>query len=233
MTAPVRPRLVVMDMIGTTVASGREVPEAFRAAFREAGVMLSEAAVREVRGRSKTEAIASLVAIHLPDVADPDTTAAEIHDRFRAMLQAFHETDATEVPGAGATIEELGRLGMPVVLTTGLDRDTAERLLRGLAWPSANLLGLITGDDVARGRPAPDLIHAAMELADESEGAAVLAVGDTVSDLEAAAAAGVGWSIGVLTGAHARERLETAQHTAILESVTALPLWLREAGFGR
>ena len=48
-------------------------------------------------------------------------------------------------------------------------------------------------------------------------------VGDTRSDLEAGANAGVGWNIGVLSGAHSREQLEELPHTALINSVADLP----------
>ena len=51
-------------------------------------------------------------------------------------------------------------------------------------------------------------------------------VGDTALDLEAAARAGVGWNIGVTSGAHRRERLERLPHTHLIASVAELPgLW--------
>ena len=53
------PRLAVLDMVGTTVESGPEIPDAFREAFRRVNVSLSGDAVNAVRGRSKAEAIAS------------------------------------------------------------------------------------------------------------------------------------------------------------------------------
>lgn len=68
----------------------------------------------------------------------------------------------------------------------------------GLGWHTLGLTGVVSGDDVAKGRPAPDLILAAMSAAGEGDPKAVLAAGDTVSDLQAAAAAGVGWSVGVM-----------------------------------
>jgi phosphoglycolate phosphatase-like HAD superfamily hydrolase len=87
--------------------------------------------------------------------------------------------------------------------------------------------GLVTGEDVKAGRPAPDLIHAAMALADVDDPGSVLVAGDTVADLEAAARAQVGCCVGVLSGAHSRDRLESRPHTVILESIAYLPEWLR------
>ncbi len=52
--------------------------------------------------------------------------------------------------------------------------------------------------------------------------ARVANVGDTTRDLEAAARAGVGWNVGVLSGAHDRATLERAPHTHLVGSVAAL-----------
>jgi phosphoglycolate phosphatase-like HAD superfamily hydrolase len=51
-------------------------------------------------------------------------------------------------------------------------------------------------------------------------------VGDTRLDMEAAAAAGARYRIGVLSGAHGREILEGAPCTHVVESIAAVPpLW--------
>ncbi len=65
-----------------------------------------------------------------------------------------------------------------------------------------------------------------MALAGVDDRASVLVVGDTVSDLEAAARAQAGWSVGVLSGADTRVQLESCPHSAIPESVVELPRWL-------
>jgi phosphoglycolate phosphatase-like HAD superfamily hydrolase len=50
----------------------------------------------------------------------------------------------------------------------------------------------------------------------------VVNVGDTPLDLQAGTAAGCGMVIGVLTGMHTRERLETKPHTQLLNSIADL-----------
>lgn len=221
-----KPRLAILDVIGTTVQAGPEVGDAFRTAFAEAGVAISDADVDAVRGRSKREAIVVLTEALFPDAADPQDTAEGIYATFRSILAERYEADATPVPGARAAIEALGDRGIEVVLATGLDREVTHRILRALGWSSLKLGGVLTGDDVARGRPHPDLIHAAMRLAGVTDPAAVLVAGDTVSDLEAAAAADVGWIVGVTSGAHSPEQLRSRRHTALLGSVADLPAWV-------
>ena len=51
----------------------------------------------------------------------------------------------------------------------------------------------------------------------------VMAVGDTVLDLQAGTAAGAGWVVGVTSGAHDRARLLQSPHTHLLESVAGIP----------
>jgi phosphonatase-like hydrolase len=224
-----RLRLAVFDMVGTTVRAGDEVPESFRVAFRRFGVELPDEALTAVRGRSKAEAVADLVATFLPGVPDGAAVARGILATFKETLRARYATGAMPVPGADEVLGRLQQGGVSVVLTTGLDAVTTTGLLQHLGWGRLGLSGVVTGDDVERGRPAPDLIHAAMRLVGETDPRAVLAVGDTAADLDAAFAAGVGWSVGVLTGAHSREILAAHPHTAILDSVLDLPGWLRES----
>ena len=82
------------------------------------------------------------------------------------------------------------------------------------------------GDDVAEGRPAPYLIFRAMEATGVSSVHRVANVGDTILDLRAGHNAGVRWNVGVLTGAHQRQLLESVPHTHLLPSVAELPsLW--------
>jgi phosphonatase-like hydrolase len=208
----VRIALVVFDMVGTTVQAGDEVPWSFREAFRSVGITLSGEEVSRVRGRSKRDAISYLLATRLE------------------TLRAAYRAGARAIPGAEEVMCSLRRAEIEVVLTTGLDRETAQLLVKGLDWDSLGLRGVVTGDDVCRGRPAPDLIHSAMAMANVEDARSVVAVGDTSSDLEAGAAAKVGWSVGVLTGAHSRTQLEAHPHSVILESVRSLPRWLGEVG---
>jgi phosphonatase-like hydrolase len=223
-------RLAVFDMIGTTVRAGDEVPEAFMDAFREAGMSLPPEAVADVRGRSKAEAIRILVDAREPDPETAALRAAEVYASFRDTLRARYESCAAPEPGAEDALAELATAGVSVVLATGLDGDIAAAIVRGLGWTRVTLSGVVTADDVREGRPAPDPVFAAMRLCGVDDPADVLVAGDTEADLESAAAAGAGWSVGVLSGAHGRERLATRPHSILLDSIADLPAWLRRAG---
>lgn len=221
-------RLVILDMIGTTIRAGEEVPDTFRAVLESDGIVVSDHDLQEVRGRSKREAIARL--LQMAEDQPPESRRVdELYHRFKSELRQAYRSKAEEIPGAGDALRRLAERA-EVVLTTGLDRVTARQLMEVLGWEALDLGGMITGDDVAKGRPAPDLIWAAMDWVGTKDPRGVVVVGDTVSDLEAAANAGVGWSVGVLSGAHTRAQLEACPHSAILGSVVEVHAWLQEAG---
>jgi phosphonatase-like hydrolase len=225
-----RVHLAVFDMVGTTVRAGDEVPSAFRTALASVGVELSDEAIAKVRGRSKREAIAGLLAQHPMGPENGASLVEIVYGRFQESLRGAYRARAQAMPGVEGVFRFLDLARVKVVLTTGLDRPTAELLFLSLGWDPQRFSGLVTGDDVSHGRPAPDLIHAAMRLTGIEDPRVVVVIGDTTSDLDAAAAAGVGWSLGVLTGAHTRAELEAHPHSAILESVEEVPPWLSEAG---
>jgi phosphonatase-like hydrolase len=107
-------------------------------------------------------------------------------------------------------------------LNTGFDRTIAGLIIEAVGWQSA-VDSIVCGDDVAEGRPAPDLIFKSMERTGVSAVRRVMAVGDTVLDLRAGKRAGAGWVVGVLSGAHDRSQLEIEPHDILIDSVAELP----------
>ncbi|MGH8434339.1 MAG: HAD family hydrolase [Pseudomonas sp.] len=113
------------------------------------------------------------------------------------------------------------------MLITGFERATTSHIMRALAWDTL-VDGVVCSDEGKEGRPAPDLIQRAMFMAEVKAAARVLVAGDTVADLQAAARAGAGWIVGVLSGAHNRAQLERHEHSVLLPSIAELPGWLAE-----
>ena len=213
------PALVVFDLAGTTVEDAGQVPAAFVATLAEYGITLEAEALASVRGSSKREAIARL----LPgDRARADAA----YDSFRRQLTVrYAEQGVAAVSGAEDAFRFLRASGVRIALNTGFDRSTTELLLSALRWDRV-ADAVVCGDEVAKGRPAPDLILRAMELTATADPQAVANVGDTSLDLEAGQSAGVRWNVGVLSGAHGRDRLEKAPHTHLLNDVSELrTLW--------
>ncbi|WP_420130306.1 phosphonatase-like hydrolase [Longimicrobium sp.] len=222
---PVRDvELVVLDMAGTTVHDGGEVPAAFRAALAAHGVAVTDEELAGVRGASKHEVIRTLVTRHQPDALP--SLVDEVYDEFRAALAERYRAGVRAVEGVEDAFDWLRRRDVRIALNTGFDRSIAELLLDALGWRDGVVEAVVCGDEVPRGRPAPYLIFRAMEAAGATSVHRVVNVGDTELDLRAGWNAAVGWNVGVLGGAHPRERLEQAPHTHLIDSAAALPeLW--------
>jgi phosphonatase-like hydrolase len=211
------PGLVILDMAGTTVEDRGEVALAFSSTLASHGIALTDEQISRVRGAFKRQAIRDL----LPPERVEESERVYLDFR-RALAQIYTNGGVREIAGASEVIRNLRARGVKVALTTGFDRDIASLLLSSLGWGTDRIDVVVCGDQVPRGRPAPDLIFVAMKLAMVEDLAQVANIGDTKLDLESAARAGVAWNIGVLSGAHTRAALEEAPHTHIVGSVAEL-----------
>jgi phosphoglycolate phosphatase len=215
--------LVCLDMAGTTIRDDGAVDAAFTSALAEIGITPGEARFAEARrfvhetmGWSKADVFAAF----LPP---PDATRATAS--FAAAYESIVSAgDFEPFDGAEAVLHDLRDRDVRVCLTTGFAPSTRDALLTALGWTTLVDLALSPAD-VGRGRPAPDMILGAMERLGVHDPGAVAVVGDTVSDLEAGAAAHAGAVIGVLSEA----TLAEAPHTALIADVTRLVALLEHA----
>lgn len=222
-------RLATLDVAGTTVQITDRVPTALGEALRSHGVPVSQEAIRAVRGISKRESIARLIGDRVGD-SEAQPLVESVLLGFRESLLASYETSpVSPVAGTLATLVKLREHGLSIWLTTGFDRRMAN-LVVDQAGLRQGIDGVVSDDDVVSGRPAPDLIHFAMKRAGVTDPDSVLAAGDTVADLAAAAAAGVGFVVGVLSGAHDRATLSAVPHDSLIDSVADLPAELLRLG---
>jgi phosphonatase-like hydrolase len=213
------PALVVLDLVCTTVQADDAVPRAFAEAVAAEGLTLTAAQIQSVRGATKRLALAQL----LPDGPGHALRVERAYGRFQARLRtAYAPGTVAEVPGAAAAIARLRAVGVKVALNTGFDRALTRHLLEALGWSEIADV-VVCGDEVAAGRPAPDLIERAMMTTGVDAPDRVANVGDTALDLRAGAAAGVRWNIGVWSGAHGRATLGAAPHTHLCASVAEVP----------
>ena len=145
---------------------------------------------------------------------DGDSIRAAEAERYMELIDEVRPMeDAREL------IQELKHRGHRVVLASSAKAEEVERYLDMLdareladAWT--------TSADVERTKPAPDLVHAALERLGESEGNAIM-IGDTPWDVRAAGEAGVD-TIAVITGGFSEQELTEAGAVAVFESVAEL-----------
>ena len=214
-----RIRLAVLDVGGTVIHDTADVPAVFKAALARHHLAATDAQLHAWRGAAKREVIGRLTA---GGSADPE----KVYTSFQELLIAsFAEHGVRPIDGVEQAIAALRARGVRVALATGFDRKVADGLLARLGW-SDKVDAVVCADEVAQGRPAPDMILRAMQRTGVSDAREVLCAGDTDNDLQAGARAGVGANVAVLSGAHDRARLEKAPHDAILASAAALPDWL-------
>ncbi len=121
--------------------------------------------------------------------------------------------------GARELILALRERGHQVVLASSAKDEEVEHYLDMLdAREIAD--GWTTSGDVERTKPAPDLVHAALDRVAGGPDSAVM-VGDTPWDVKSAAQAGVE-TITVITGGFSEQELSEAGAIAVFESVAEL-----------
>jgi phosphoglycolate phosphatase len=216
--------LVALDMAGTTIDDHGAVYVALRRSVEETGAVVAPEDLQHWMGTDKVEAITALM--RLGRVPAEEKAVAAAFRRFRALLDDFYlESPPTALPGVEDTFATLSDRGVRIALTTGFDDAVAVPLLDSLGWkvgPGELLDAVVTTSQVRTGRPAPYLIHHAMELTGINDVRRVLAAGDTVVDLQAACNAGV-IAVGVTTGALSRVELERHPHDYVLDGVAKIP----------
>lgn len=218
--------LAVFDMAGTTVDDHGIVYIALQDAVQETGAPVAVADLQEWMGADKVTAITALMELGGQEPTQERVAAAFV--RFREILaERYAATPPVALPGVAAAIATLRSRGIKVALTTGFDDDVAYPLLESLGWGVGEGAGntvdaVVTTSDVAQGRPAPYMIHRAMERTGVHDVRKVLAAGDTVVDVQAGRNAG-GISVGVLTGKLGRDALSAHSHDYILTGVVQVP----------
>ncbi|MEU5666258.1 HAD family hydrolase, partial [Streptomyces longwoodensis] len=130
---------------------------------------------------------------------------------------------------AGALLRRLHGDGWTVVLATSASGSELSALRRALDADEA-IAATAGADDVDEGKPAPEPVEHALELAGVPAERAVF-VGDTVWDMRAGSRAGVR-CVGVLCGGIPRADLEEAGAQAVYDDPAHLLASLAESPFG-
>ncbi|KAA5538884.1 phosphonatase-like hydrolase [Roseiconus nitratireducens] len=215
--------LVVFDMAGTTVDEDNVVYKTVRTAINAAGYEFTQEQVQAAgAGKEKSQAIRDVLALDGRDHSDDEVST--IFADFKKRLEtAYGELHVREQPGASSVFKGLHKRGIKVVLNTGYDRGTAERLIRKLGWSVGREIdALVTASDVENGRPAADMIHKAMQLTGVRQAASVVKIGDSQIDIDEGKNAGCGMTFGITTGAQTESQLRQANPTEVLERLAEI-----------
>ena len=209
-------RLAIFDCDGTLVDGQAAVCEAMEAAFLVAGLPAPDRQqVRRIVGLSLPQAIRLLA----PD--QPEAQRGRIDAAYRQAFRAARESGALAEPlyaGIAELIAALADAGWTLAVATGKSRRGLDHCLaqHGL---TARFASLQTADDHPS-KPHPAMIEAALAETGVDRADAVM-IGDTVFDIDMAAAAGVR-AIGVAWGYHTVQELRDAGAAAVAASPAQL-----------
>ncbi|MFD5342101.1 HAD family hydrolase [Streptomyces hawaiiensis] len=199
-------RAAVFDVDGTLADTNHLHVVTWWEAFRQAGHQVPMHAVHRAVGLPSTDLIAHL----LGDDRDTDQDAAISAGHKALYGQYFDRLPA--LPEAGALLRRLHRDGWTVVLATSAGGAELSALRRAIDADEA-IAATAGADDVNEGKPAPEPVEHALELAGVPARRAVF-VGDTVWDMRAGSSAGVR-CVGVLCGGVPRADLEESGADAV------------------
>jgi len=181
----IMPHGVVFDMDGTLLDTEGLASRAWPIAARAIGVEFDVSLIGSMVGRNSRDC--SVL------ISDRHGVQFPVDALMTAMRSAFEELMAREgvavMPGAVELLEWLAAARVPMAVATSTRRERAEVKL-GEAGLLRHFHGVTGGDEVARGKPAPDIYRlAAQRLGVEP--ARCLAVEDSEPGYDAAVAAGM------------------------------------------
>lgn len=225
-------KLCVFDMAGTTVNEGNlvyktvcnAINEALKSAGKSDKQVSLELCLEYGAGKEKRNAIRDILnRLDLSDACIKSLTDTAFAAFKVNLATAYNKDTLSEFEGMSELFEQLKASGRKVVLNTGYDAKTANKILTILEWSVGDQVdALVTADDVENGRPGPDMITLAMKQFNIENSQQVLKAGDSGIDIEEGNNAGCGLVLGVLSGAQNEQQLVKYSPDTILDKLTDL-----------
>lgn len=204
--------VAILDVDGTLVDTNYQHALAWFRAFRAQGIVLPVWRIHRHIGMGGDQLVGALAGEEVERRLG-DRIRAEETDRYGEMIG-----EVEPFGGARELICDLRDRGHDVVLASSAKQQEIEHYVELLG--ARELAEWTSSADVESTKPAPDLVHAALERANATP-ADGLMVGDTTWDVRAAARAGVE-TVAVMTGGFSREELIEAGAIYVHESVEEL-----------
>jgi HAD superfamily hydrolase (TIGR01509 family) len=192
---------ILFDLDGTLIDTAYEHVLAWSFALRSADVVIPNWKIHRRIGMSGKSLLRQLLREHDPRgrKIQPKQLEQKHDAEFEKMLRRVRP-----LPGAEKLLHHLTAVHISwAVATTGNGKQT-RNLLQQLSLPPK--LVVVTGDDVAKAKPSPDVFIAAASRLKVAIDRCVV-VGDSVWDMLAAGRRRA-LSVGLLSGGYSREELE-------------------------
>jgi len=213
-------KMIVFDMAGTTVNENNVVYKTLQKTINEAGFNFTLNQVLEQgAGKEKLQAIKSILNIF--DDNNDSELADNIYQNFIVQLAiAYKDLKILPQDNAVELFAELKKRNIITILNTGYNRETAQLLLTKIGWQKGiEFDDLVTASDVKKNRPDADMILFAMDLFNIKNGNEVIKVGDSIIDIEEGKNASCILTIGITTGAHTQQQLQSADPDYIIHNL--------------
>ncbi len=200
---------VIFDWAGTTVDYGSLAPViAFKRAFKDAGIDLSDDDIRQDMGMAKWDHIGKI--LELDDVKQQwqeKYSTLPTNDDRKKLYKGFQQSllhylkEYTELKtGVLKTFNYLKEYGIKVATTTGYTAEMMKIVKDKAAEDGYTPDLVVTSEDVNnQGRPSPAMIQFIMDKFNIDDSKKVIKVGDTLVDIEEGQNAGVK-TVGIVEG---------------------------------
>lgn len=218
------PKAALFDVDGTLADTNYLHVVAWWEAFRQSGHHPAMREIHHAIGLGGTDLIDRL----LPK--DRDRTRDEALNEAHKTLYGSYFNRLPAAPAAGDLLRALDQRGWRIVLVTSAEGFELSALRRAIDADEA-IAHTAAAADVTEGKPAPDQVRYACELAGVSPRGAVL-VGDSVWDMEAATRAGSRQAVGLLSGGISREDLRAAGASEVYQDTADLLAHLDQSALG-
>ncbi len=175
---------VIFDMDGLMVDTEPLSRRAWEQVVGLFGVVLDDAVYGRMIGRRFDESAQMVL-----DAYDLPLTRADLMARKSTIFDAIRTQGVPVMPGLRELHAAIARRGLPWAVATSSPRRHAQEILAQLALDTS-CRAIAGGDEVARGKPAPDIYLLAAERLGVAS-ANCLALEDSVPGCQAAARAGM------------------------------------------
>jgi HAD superfamily hydrolase (TIGR01549 family) len=217
---------ILFDLDGTLVDTVYAHVVAWSHALRSVGIVVPDWKIHRRIGMSGSSLIQQLLREdhNLP------------HKANIGLLEKKHDSAFTKasrnlqlLPGSEELLRFLTRRGIRWAIATTGGRKATARLLKKLRIPATVVV--VTGDDVAKAKPSPDVFMLAADRLGVPIGDCIV-TGDSIWDVLAAARKSA-LGVGLLSGGYGREELERAGAFRVYADPADMLLHIEDLGIGQ
>lgn len=194
---------ILFDLDGTLVDSVYEHVLAWAVTLRSVGIVVPSWKIHRRVGMSGESMIRQL--IREPEVHRRGLEAGRLEKKHDAEFKKA-VSKISLLPGTRALLRYLNRSGIRWAIATTGNRKQTAHLVRKLEVPSPRVV--VTGDDVEKAKPSPDVFVLAAERLDVAIENCIV-VGDSPWDMLAAGRRRA-LGVGILAGGYSKGELEEA-----------------------